>query len=144
MPIPHEYQRAGDDLFAFLVDARDTAMLGSTHQAYTMVQGVFQAFRRRLELRDAVRFAGALPALLRALFVEGWDPDEPRVAFGDRAAMTREVQRLRPDHNVSPDTSIADVANALWRHADRAALERALAQLSPAAAEFWRVDGPDR
>lgn len=74
MTVPAEYQRARDHLYAFLEDARDTAGLGSTHQAYTMVQGVLQAFRRRLDVRDGIRFAGVLPLGLRALFVADWDP----------------------------------------------------------------------
>ena len=58
MPVPPEYQRARDDFYNFLLDARDTAGLGTTHQGYTMVQGVFQTFRRRLDLKVAIRFAG--------------------------------------------------------------------------------------
>jgi hypothetical protein len=40
MPVPSEYQRANDNFYEFLMDARDAAGLGSTRQAYTMVQGV--------------------------------------------------------------------------------------------------------
>ena len=38
------------------MDVRDGCELGSRHQAYTTVQGVFQVFRRRLALADAIRF----------------------------------------------------------------------------------------
>jgi uncharacterized protein (DUF2267 family) len=137
MTVPLEYEFASRDFSQFLLDARDTASLTSTHQTYTMVQGVLQAFRRRLTIEDAVRFAGVLPPVLRALFVADWNPREPQRPFGDRAAMTLEVQSLRGDHNVSPDTSIRDVAQALRRHVDAAAFDRALAQLPPGAAEFW-------
>jgi uncharacterized protein (DUF2267 family) len=51
MPVPAEYQRATDDFYKLLKDARDSADLTTTNQAYTMVQGVFQAFRRRFEDR---------------------------------------------------------------------------------------------
>jgi uncharacterized protein (DUF2267 family) len=81
MPVPPEYQRARDDFYNFLIDARDTAGLSSTHQAYMMVQGVFQTFRRRLDLKDAIRFAGVLPAVLRAIFVADWNTEEPRRPF---------------------------------------------------------------
>ena len=138
MPVPREYQRATDEFQAFLASARDAAALGSTHQAYTMTQGVLQTFRRRLELADAVRFASVLPGLVRALFVAEWDPAEPRRPFEDRAAMTREAQRLRPDHNLAPDSCIRDVARALRRHLpDEAAFERVLATLPPGARDFW-------
>lgn len=62
MPVPTEYQRATDDFYQLLMDARDAAGLVTTNQAYTMVQGVFQVFRRRLRSRK--RFA--LPAFCRS------------------------------------------------------------------------------
>lgn len=52
---------------------------------------------------------------------------------------TREAQSLRRDHNFAPDTAIRDVAVALRVVADVAALERVIATLPPAAADFWRV-----
>ena len=139
MTIPLEYEFASRDFSQFLLDARDAAGLGSTHQAYTMVQGVLQAFRRRLTVEDAILFAGALPAVLRALFVADWDVDEPRREFGDRAVMTREVQSLRADHNTAPDTAIGDVATALRKHVDEAAFDRVIAKLPEGAAQFWTV-----
>lgn len=79
--VPAEYSRATEHFVEFLVDTRDRSELGSTHQAYTMVQGVFQAFRRRLDIKDAILFAGILPVGLRALFVADWDTSEPRRPF---------------------------------------------------------------
>lgn len=140
MPVPSEYQRATDDFYAFLIDARDVAGLTTTNQAYTMVEGVLQAFRRRLDVREAILFARALPPVLRALFVSDWNPEEPRRAFQSLPDMTREVQALRPDHNFAPDTSIRDVAIALSRHVDRAAFKRVMARLPEDAARFWSVD----
>ena len=110
MPVPSEYARASDHFYSLLVDARDAAGLGSTHQAYTMLQGVLQVFRRRLDVGDAVRFASVLPPLVRALFVADWDVDEPRRKFGSRVGMTEEVRSLRAAHNFAPGTAIRDVA----------------------------------
>jgi uncharacterized protein (DUF2267 family) len=140
MPVPMEYKRASEQFEKFLVDARDNAMLQTTHQSYTMVQGVLQVFRHRLDAKEALLFADVLPPLLRALFVADWNLDEPRRPFGDRAAMTKEVQALRPDHNVSPDSAIRDVARALQQAVDADALDRVLARLPDGAAAFWRLD----
>ena len=139
MTVPQEYDFAAQEFSAFMKDAREAAGLSSNHQTYTMVQGVLQAFRRRLDVREAIRFAAVLPPILRALFVADWDVDEPRQPFGDRAAMTAEVQNLRGDHNVAPDTSIADVARALRRHVDPARFAQVLATLPPGATDFWRI-----
>lgn len=138
MPVPAEYQRATDHFFAFLVDARDAASLQTTNQSYTMVQGVLQTFRRRLSLADAVRFAGVLPAVVRAVFVADWDPAEPQRPFADRATLADEVRALRPNHNFSPDTAIHDVAVALRKHVDEATFDQLLATLPDGAADFWR------
>lgn len=143
MPVPPEFERASSEFDAFLVDARDLAGLGSTHQAYTMVQGVLQTFRRRLSVEDAIAFANVLPLLLRALFVTDWDTREARRPFQDRVTMTGEVQSLRADHNFSPPDAIACVAGALRRHLGRSTeLDALLARLPAGAAEFWSLAAP--
>jgi len=136
--VPPEYQRAKIDFYDFLTDARDRALFQDTHPAYTMAQGVLQAFRRRLELKDAIRFSNVLPVGLRALFVADWDPEEPRRPFEDRETMTREVQNLRPLHNYAPDDSIQIVAGALRRKVDEEAFDRVLATLPEGAVDFWK------
>jgi uncharacterized protein (DUF2267 family) len=139
MPVPAEYQRATDDFYKLLIDARDSAGLTTTNQAYTMVQGVLQAFRRRLGVNEAIRFLSVLPVGVRALFVADWDVNEPKRPFEDRAVMTKEVQALRAEHNFAPETAIRDVATALRRNLDEAAFDRVLATLSHGATEFWQL-----
>ncbi len=139
MPYPSEYQQATDRFAQFLGDARDAAELGSRHQAYTMAQGVFRAFRRRLTLSDAILFAGILPVGLRALFVADWNTDEPVLPFEERENITKEVKSLRKDHNFSPDTAVHHVAVALRKNVDEEELEKVLAALPPGAREFWQV-----
>lgn len=139
MTIPMEFQHASEEFETFLRDVREASGLTTRNQTYTMVQAVLQTFRRRLEVREAIRFAGVLPPILRALFVTDWDPDEPKLAFTSRADLTREVQLLRRDHNFSPDTSIHDVAVALRRRVDGVAFDGILDQLPPGAADFWKI-----
>ena len=138
MPVPPEYQHATDDFYKLLVDARDSAGLTTTNQAYTMVQGVFQVFRRRLEVKEAVRFMNVLPVGARALFAAEWDVEEPKRPFEDRAIMTKEVRALRSEHNYAPETAIRDVAIALRHNVDQAAFDRVLATLHQGATQFWR------
>ena len=139
MPVPSEYQRASLDFERFMVDARDAAGLATTNMAWNMVVGVLHTFRRRLSVAEALRFAQVLPPVLRAIFVEDWDAGETQLVFGDRAAMTCEVQALRAAHNFSPDTAIHDVAQALRRHVDEAEFERVLATLPAGARDYWAV-----
>ena len=122
-----------------MVDARDISDLSTTNMAYNMVVGVLHVFRRRLAVKDALRFAQVLPPVLRAIFVSDWDPDAPQLAFTDRAAMTREVQALRHAHNFSPDSAIHDVAAALRRHVDPEEFERVLAEFPVAAQDYWKT-----
>ncbi|MGA8087191.1 MAG: DUF2267 domain-containing protein [Terracidiphilus sp.] len=139
MTIPVEYQRATDHFHQFLSDVRDEASLDTVNQAYTMTQGVLQAFRRRLEIGEAIRFSNVLPADIRALFVADWDLEEPKRQFEDRAAMTKEVQSLRPLHNYAPESSIRDVAKALRHNVDESALNRVLETLPEGARQFWQA-----
>lgn len=140
MPYPAEYQRCTDHFQKFLIDARNAADLGSSHQSYTMSQGVLQTFRRRLSLQDAIRFAALLPAALRALFVSDWDPSETIQPFTDRESMTREVRSLRAKHNFSPDDAIYFVAIALRKNMDTEKLDEFLHTLPEDAQNFWSTE----
>lgn len=139
MTIPMDLQCASKDFEKFLADARDASGLTTRNQTYTMVQGVMLVFRRRLDLKEGIRFAGVLPPLLRAIFIGDWDTDERQLPFYDRSEMTREVQALRKNHNFSPETSIRDVASALRKNIDEEAFEQVMAFLPQEASEFWRV-----
>lgn len=139
MTIPMEVQHATDAFERFLASARDRSGLTTRNQTYTMVDGVLRVFRRRLTAAEGIRFAGVLPPLVRAMFVAGWDPDEPRLPFADRATLTREVQALREHHNFAPDSAIADTAAALRGEVDQSAFDAVLATISAEAVAFWRV-----
>lgn len=139
-PVPKEYQRIHQDLYQFLTIARDIADVETTHRSYTMTQGVFQVFRRRLDVKDAILFSNSLPAGIRALFVAEWDLSEARQPFTTREEMTKEVQSLRPSHNFAPDSAIADVALALRRTVeDPDRLDKILDEISPEAKAFWKA-----
>ncbi len=139
MPMPRAYQRAAADFDAFLEDAREALGLATRHQTYTVIEGVFLTFRRRLRSDEVLVFATALPPLLRALFIADWTPDAPVTGFGDRDSLAREVQSLRRHHNFAPDDAIARVAGALRRHVGADALDAALARLPPPATAYWEA-----
>lgn len=138
MTMPGEYRRASEDFDSYLDDVRADALIDSRNVVYTMTQGVFQTFRCRLDVADALRFADVLPPVLRAIFVSDWNPHDAKRSFEDRVAMTREAQSLRGDHNFAPDTAIRDVAMAVRKHVDVAAFDRVLKTLPDGAEEFWR------
>jgi uncharacterized protein (DUF2267 family) len=142
MPLPWTYRQATREWQAFLADARSEMALDSDNSTYTAVQGVLQAFRRRLTAQQAVDFAQVLPSVLRALFVADWKIALP-VAPGTRADWTAEARALRPDHNLTPENCVAATAVALRKAVLRRDLERVLATLPPFAADFWSTPGVD-
>lgn len=139
MPMPLEYRQASVDFDRFMEDLKEVSMLHTSHQAYTMLQAVFQVFRRRLTVQDALRFADVLPPVLRAIYVSDWDVSEAMREFGTEVEMMAEVRALRHNHNLSTETAIGDVAEALRRNVDPADFSRALSKLPQAAWDFWRV-----
>jgi len=139
MPYPHEYTVATDKFAAFLSDVKEEAGFGSSHMAYTMVQGVFQVFRRRVDFKGAIEFANILPVGMRALFVADWDMDEERLPVTDLETMNEEVQRLRPDHNFATEFAIQQVAVALKKHVDQEKLTEILKGISEEARAFWQM-----
>jgi uncharacterized protein (DUF2267 family) len=130
---------ATDKFAAFLNDVKKEAGFGSSHMAYTMAQGVFQVFRRRIDFKEAIAFANVLPVGMRALFIDDWDTEEERLPFTDPEAMNREVRQLRPDHNFATDAAIQQVAAALKKHVDNEKLSGVLEGISKKAMDFWQM-----
>ena len=141
MTWPLEYQRASYDFERFMVAARDAAGLTTTNQAWTMVQGVLLALRRRLTVPQAIAFANILPPLVRAVFLDNWYPTDEPAPFSPREELIEEVRSLRAEHNFSPDNAIEAVATALRGSVDALALERVLAKLPPQASLFLGARG---
>lgn len=140
MPMPWTYRHSEREFRAFLSDLRERSGLESDNNAYTMADGVFQAFRRRLTPPQGVAFATMLPSTLRAIFVAGWDIEAPVQPFADRATLVAEVKALRRHHNLAPDNAIEATAWALRRSMDQARLDGFLASVSPEAVAFWHVE----
>lgn len=137
MPMPMEYRQASVDFDRFMEDLKEVSMLSTSHQAYTMLQAVLQVFRRRLPVQQALEFANILPPVLRAIFVSDWDSTEEMREFGTEAEMMAEVRSLRYNHNLSTDSAIRDVAEAVRRNIDPVVFDRALSKLPQAARDFW-------
>ncbi|WP_229666013.1 DUF2267 domain-containing protein [Wenxinia marina] len=135
--MPWTYRHASAEWRRFLDDFRAETDLVSDNSAYTAIQGVLHAFRRRLTVAEALGFADMLPAVVRAIFVEGWDTGAPTAAPGTRADWTAEARALRPDHNLTPDNAVEACAVALRRQVRAPDIDRALARLPPFASEFW-------
>ncbi len=138
MTLPFEYQNPSLQFEQFMVDARDCAGLPTTNMAWNMVVGVLHAFRRRLSVVQALRFAAVLPPVLRALFIEDWDLDQPAIPFGEPDDWLADVKSVRPQHNFAPPDAVASVATALRKQVDLEAFEHVLATLPPEAHLYWR------
>lgn len=141
MPVPAEYWNASKDFEAFLQDVRDTCMLQTHHQAYHTLRAVLHVFRSHLSVAQALAFADILPPVTRAIFVEGWQPDDNPPDFSSRSELQQEVKSIRRDHNLAPESAIADVAGALRRSSiDKCDLDNVLKTFPAGAVEFWCTD----
>lgn len=138
MTLPFEYQNPTLQFERFMVDARDCAGLPTTNMAWNMVVGVLHAFRDRLTVRQALAFAAVLPPMIRALFIEDWDPEQDVQPFGGPDDWLADVRAVRPAHNFSPPDAVASVAGALRKHVDASAFEAVFAHLPAEARRYWQ------
>jgi uncharacterized protein (DUF2267 family) len=143
MPMPWTYRQATREWQAFLADARAAMDLTSDNAAFTAIEGVLRAFRRRLTPQQAIDFAQVLPSVVRALFVANWQLDEGPLPPGTRSDWTAEAMALRPHHNLTPPNCVAATALALRKSVVRRDLDRVLAALPPFASDFWSTPGID-
>jgi uncharacterized protein (DUF2267 family) len=138
VPYPLRVRRRDADLARRARRRPDETDLSTRNQAFTVLEGVLRAFRRRLEVQDALRFADELPVPVRALFVHDWDLSLPRLPFGTALELAQEVRSLRPGHNSAGPTAVPDVARALRRFVRADRFDAVLATLPEGAADVWR------
>ena len=143
MPMPWTYRHSSKEWRAFLDDVKERMSLESDNMAYTAVDAVLQVFRRRLTAQQGLTFAGVLPAVLRAIFVQGWDVSDQPVPFAERQDLIDEAKQVRVNHNLTPDNAIEATAWAIRRCTNKQDFERVLAQLPDEAIAFWHVDVED-
>ena len=139
MTMPMEYVEASKDFEAFMVDFMEISGLPTHHRGYHSIRAVLHVFRSHLEMADALKFAGILPPVLRAIFVEDWEPEGNPLPFPDRKQLYAEVKHVRCDHNLAPESVISDAAKALRRNVDSQNFDRILADFPVAAQEFWKA-----
>jgi len=140
MPMPWTYRHAGKEWSRFLGDIREAMGTPSDNVAYTAAEGTLSAFRARLTVEQVAGFAQVLPAIPRALFVQGWQLASPR-PWADRASYLAEALSLRKNHNFANDRALEAVSYALHRAVGAEALMRALDGIGPQARAFWELDG---
>ena len=138
MPYPYEYAVATQTWLEVLDAVKDETDLSTRNQAFTVLEGVLRAFRRRLAVQDALHFADELPAAVRALFVHDWDITLPRLPFRAPLDLVQEVRSLRPAHNFAGPTAVPDVARAVRRFVHESRFDAVLATLPEGAVEVWR------
>ena len=73
MPMPYEFRHPGEEFDAFLRDVMEVCNFATRNPAYTTTEAVLLTFRRRLSVRDGLRFANVLPPVLRALYIKDWN-----------------------------------------------------------------------
>ena len=137
MTVPQDYMLAQQRFDALLVELMDKLDLTTRHQVYAVLYGVLRVFRRRLDADQTLVFAGALPAIVSAMFVAEWTPGEARLPFAAASDYDAEVRAVRRDHNLAPPQARRIVAAVVRARCDQAAFDAALAQLPGEAAAFW-------
>lgn len=143
MPLPWAYRHASKDWRAFLDDAREAFGLVSDNSTYTAVQGVLWTFRDRLTPAQVADFAQVLPAVLRAILIQGWRAQDP-LPWEDMATLNEAARRVRVNHNLTPATPIPLVARCLRAHLRQSDLDACLARIGPEAERFWQVEDAEK
>lgn len=93
--MPYAYRDAQAEWRSALDTVRDHMGLESDNMAYTALQGVLLAFRRRLSVDQVLRFADLLPAVPRAVLVAHRKVCAQDYSRAERSANTHGLLLLR-------------------------------------------------
>lgn len=137
MTVPIDYKTATASFDRFMLDLRDELDLQTTHQAWGVLLGVLDTFRRRLSNEQALDFAKALPPLLRSVFVQDWHLQSDPLPFTAREKLEEEVMAYHRDHQLAQPGCIAATARSVRRHVDNQRLDGSLSRMPDCARDFW-------
>jgi uncharacterized protein (DUF2267 family) len=105
--------------------------LGSDEDtAWRVLRGYLQVLRDRLTVDEAAQLAAQLPAVLRGVFYEGFDPGHQPERIRDRDTfLTRLAERAQLDDNDQAAEAAAAVTRVLGRRISAGELDDVLSQL---------------
>lgn len=137
MPMPPEIAQASVQFMELLGALKERAWLQTHNQCYAMLRAVLHEFRGYMTTHQAVAFAGALPPVARAIFVEDWHPvDAPPPPPSPQDFTEALVRRLSP-HHIPPDGLVGDVFAVLAPRCDTARVDTAIAALPAGLQKLW-------
>jgi uncharacterized protein (DUF2267 family) len=136
MTLPYDVIHASRQLQEWLEELKERALLGSHNQSYSMLRGVLQEIRDRVPIDAALRFADALPPLVRGIMLERWHP--AATAPPSRPFLDAVKARLEP-HTPPFDSIVDDVLAVLAHRTDELLLPVLTENLPAELQAAWRA-----
>ena len=138
MPMPPEIAQASTQFMELLGALKERAFLQTHNQCYAMLRAVLHEFRTYMTVNQAIAFAGALPPVTRAIFVEDWWPaDAPPLPPAPSDFSEAVVRRLSP-HHIPPDGIAGDVFALLAARMEPSKAAGAVDALPAGLQRLWR------
>ena len=134
--MPMEIAYASRQFLELLAALKRTAYLETHTQCYAMLRAVLHEFRRYLTIPQALALADALPPIVRAIFVEDWQPADPPRPPSPQAFDAAVTRRLAPHHAPPGDIALR-VFEVLQDRSAQPKLARALAALPAGLRTLW-------
>jgi uncharacterized protein (DUF2267 family) len=138
MPMPPEIAQASVQFMNLLGALKEKAWLQTHNQCYAMLRAVLHEFRDYMTVRQAIAFAGALPPVTRAIFIEEWEPaGDPPPPPAQEVFAQAVIRRLSP-HHIPPDSIVGDTFAVLAPRCNQTRLDAALKALPAGLQLLWR------
>lgn len=137
MPMPPEIAQASVQFMELLGALKERAYLQTHNQCYAMLRAVLHEYRKFMTVNQVVAFAGALPVVARAIFIEDWKPSDAPPPPPEPAVFTRSIIRHLSPHHIPPDSIVGDVFAVLAPRCNQARLSFAIKALPAELQAIW-------
>ena len=140
MPMPQEIKYASEQFMQLLGDLKERALLETHNQCYAMLRAVLHEFRAYMTIKQAIAFADGFPPVVRAIFIEAWQPaDEPPPPPSREEFAAAVAKRLTP-HHYAPDSLARDVFAVLEPRTEHAKIAGVIEELPAGLKDIWQGD----
>lgn len=123
-------ERSAQTTNAWLDELVDELGVEDRRYAYRVLRAFLHTLRDRLTVDEAAQVAAQLPALIRGIYYEGWDPSSTPAPYHDVAEFLRRVEAEAGGvGDTEASFAVTAAARVLRRHVSAGEIEDVLAVL---------------
>ena len=138
MTLPRGLERTVHETEIWLNELADDPIFPSKDAAYSVLRATLQNLRNRLSVEEATDLGAELPALVRGVYYDGFDPSQIPEKFDREEFVVRVADQLRAlTENIDTEAGIRAIFQFLQKKVSAGEIKDVVSNLPKDIQEMW-------